>query len=580
MTPELARTLAQELSTAPYGGQGEILRRWENTLNLSRSTLLRHAKQQGGYQPQARKKRADAGVSRAGVTDEGLAHVVALMTRSRRKMGRMEMPTSEAVKEVIRAGYLPQGTTVETVCRLLREKGISRRMLQENYTLDGQAVSAQHTRLVTKHPNHMHEVDVSACIHWYFRKKGGLGRRDVNLELAGGKKPEAIRKLGREHILRYVLVDHFSSAFYVRYYLAAGENALNLIDFLYHGWRRRDERHDIFHGAPRMIYFDPGAANLAHTTTTLLDNLQIEHLAHLAGNARATGAVEVHQRIWQQCFESKLWGKPPENLEELNARADAARIEYCMEQTHRRHGMTRWEAWSGIKAEALRLLPSEEVFKELVTEKAHKTTVRADGIIRHKGMHMVLTEVDVGQRVEVVRNPYRLPEVIAYKLELDGSRGDILPTKHIENEWDLGVALGEFKRRKDTPAQRTMKASDEMDLSGYAETFFSYQPRDLPENVHFLERRGQEITPVSEVPAPEEAPARPAWFESAPERYEWILRNPAAALAEDLAWAREYEQTPEYSAMAESWEQLKAHLARQEKGGKDGELIPAHQQRA
>lgn len=578
MTPDLARTLARELSAAPYGGQGEVLQRWEDAVGLSRSTLIRHAKR-GGYEPQRRKTRVDAGVSRAGITEEGLAHVVCLMTGSHRKTGSIEMPTNEAVEECIAQGVLPANTTPETVRRLLREKGWSRRMLKENYTVDGHKVSALHTRLVSDGPNHMHEVDVSACLHWYFKKHGGLAQRHTKLELMGGKKPQALKGI-KQHILRYVMVDHASGAFYVRYYLAAGETAANLIDFLYHAWRRRKHEHDIFHGAPRLLYFDKGAANTSYVVTNLLDNLQIKWLAHQAGVARATGAAEVYQRIWQQHFESKLWLRPPENLRELNARADDARIYYCATRKHRRLGKTRWQAWSAISGDDLRLLPPEEVYKELVHEKPHQTTVRSDGIIRHKGMHAVLEEVNVGQKVEVVRNPYRLPEVVAYRLNHDGSRGEVIPTKHIESETDLGVAVGQWKRRKDTEAQKAMKAAEKIDVRPYQDTVFGRKLENLPDNVRFLERKGQEITPAGEVSDPEPASSRPAWFESAPERYEWILRNPAAALAEDLAWAREYEQTPEYSAMSESWEQLKAHLARQEKGEKDAELVPAHQQRA
>jgi hypothetical protein len=578
MTPDLARTLARELSAAPYGGQGEVLQRWENTVGLSRSTLLRHAKR-AGYRPQERKRRADAGVSRAGITEEGLAHVVALLAGSHRKTGSIEMPTNEAVMEAVAAGVLPQGTTPETVRRLLREKGLSRRMLKANYTTDGQTVSAMHVRLITDGPNHMHQVDVSACLHWYFKKRGGLAQRHAKLELMGGKKLAPYKRI-REHILRYALTDHYSGAFYVRYYLAAGETALNLIDFLYHAWRRREHEHDIFHGVPRMVYFDPGSANLAYATTNLLDNLQVKWLAHQAGVARATGAAECYQRIWQQHFESKLWLRPPENLEELNARADDARIYYCATRKLRRTKKTRWEAWAAIKAEDLRLLPPEEVFRELVHEKPHRTTVRADGIIRHKGMHAVLEEVNVGTRVEVVRNPYRLPEVVAYRLNLDGSRGEVIPTKHIENETDLGVAVGQWKRRKDTDAQKMIKAAGEIDLSGYRETVFGHKLETLPDNVRFLERKGREITPATEAPVPPPEPVRPKWFDSAIDRYQWIIKHPALALAEDLAWAREYEQTPEYQAMAESWEQFRAHVARTNKGEKDEEQVPAHQQRA
>ncbi|MFH1035621.1 MAG: hypothetical protein V1806_14020, partial [Pseudomonadota bacterium] len=271
MTEQLARQLVMALQAAPYGGKENVLEHWGQQLGLSRSSLLRHARR-AGYRPQERERRADAGQSRCGISDQGLDYVVALMTGSHRKVGRMEMPTTEAVDECIRRGVLPESARIETVRRLLRQRGTSRRALQANYTTDGQGVSAAHIRLASDGPNHMHQVDVSACLHWYFKKKGGLAFKHVKLELAGGKKAEPYRAI-REHILRYILVDHATGAFYARYYLAAGETALNMIDCLYHAWRRREHAQDIFHGAPRLLYFDKGAANTAAITANLLDNL-------------------------------------------------------------------------------------------------------------------------------------------------------------------------------------------------------------------------------------------------------------------------------------------------------------------
>ena len=383
MTGGLALELVQDLENAGYGGKEAVLQRWEQQIGKSRSTLLRWAKK-AGYKAQERQTRADAGISRAGVTDQALQHVVGLMVGSRRQTGSIEMPTSEAVDECIRAGVLPPGTKTSTVCRILRERGASRRDIRANYTIDGQDVSAAHIKLMTLYPNHMHEVDVSACLHWYFKKKGGLGTRHRTLELAGGKKVDPYRKI-RDHILRYLMIDHNTGQFYARYYYAAGETALNMADFLRHGWTRREHPHDIFHGVPSILYMDPGSANTAAIIGNLLDHLQVQKLFHRPGVARATGMVECYQRIWQQTFESKLFIRPPENIDELNERADQARISYCFERIHSGHKKSRAEAWAAIRPDQLRLCPPESVYNELVHEKPHRTKVRGDGIIRWKG---------------------------------------------------------------------------------------------------------------------------------------------------------------------------------------------------
>jgi len=569
MTDELARQLVLALKAAPYGGKEAVLAHWAAHLGLSRSSLLRAAGR-AGYQPQERKPRADAGRSRAGISADGLDYVVALMTGSHRKVGRMEMPTTEAVEECIRRGVLPPDTRVETVRRLLRQRGASRRALQANYTTDGQTVSAAHVRLVSDGPNHMHQVDVSACLHWYFRKRGGLAFRHQKLDLAGGKKAEPYRAI-REHILRYVLVDHATGALFVRYYLAAGETALNMIDCLHHAWRRREHPQDIFHGAPRLLYFDRGAANTAAITANLLDNLQVRWEAHQAGNSRATGAAEVYQRIWQQHFESKLFLRPPENLEELNARADDARIYFCATRINRATGQTRWQAWSGIRGDELRVPPPREVWNELVHERPHLTRASADGIVRHKGSRaLILEPINVGEPIMVLRNPYKLPELCLFRVTEDGGRGAPMASKHVADERDLAVAVGEFRRRADTPAQKAMKLAGGLDLSGFSETVFAAKVDELPANVRFLERKGSEIA-VEPPAAPEQASAgddeaRPAWFATGTDRYEWCLRRRAAGAElgpADRAWMEEFERDEEYIAQVDWFTQLRAFLAQQ-----------------
>lgn len=500
MTPELAAALARELSAAPYGGKEPIIGHWIASTGISRSTLLRHAKA-AGYAPQKRKQRKDAGLSRR-VSDEALKYMVALFVGSRRKTGTIEMPTTEALDICQRSGLIPKDVPALTICRILRERGISRRQLQAAYTLDGQRTSSFHKWLKTEHPNHMHEVDVSACLHWYFKKKGGLGMRHKQLDLAGGKKAAPYQKI-RDHILRYVLVDHKTGAFYIRYYLAAGETALNLIDCLHHAWRRRQQPKDIFHGVPRILYLDKGSANLAQYMRTLMSNLDVELWSHQAGNARATGGVETYQKIWQQAFESKLWLAPPRDLEELNARADAFRIRHNAERINRTTGMTRHDAWSAIQAGQLRIVPAREIYNQLVQAAPHRTKVPADKIVHHRGaMHLLLDNLNLGEPIEVIRNPYQLPELLIYRIMPDGQRGPLLRSKYIADRDEAAVPVGTWQRHADAPAQTAMKKAAELDLAPLAAAAFEGHLDELPQDITHREPKGQEISFSDDAPAP------------------------------------------------------------------------------
>ena len=581
MSPELAQALARELNAAQYGETEAVLTRWIESTGLSRSTLLRRAKA-NGYTPQPRKRRSDRGVPRCGVTDKGLLTMVDLMAKSRRKTGSIEMPTTVALEICQRAGQIPKEVSEFTVRRLLREKRMDRKLLQKSYTTNGQTVSAHHVRLLTEHPNHMHQVDVSACLHWYFKKRGGLGMKHKNLDLGGGKKAAPYRNI-KEHILRYVLTDHKSGAFYARYYWAAGETALNMIDFLHHAWRRREDERDIFHGAPRFLYFDKGSANTSYQLTNLLDNLQIEWAAHQAGVARATGAGEVYQRVWQQAFESRLWLDPPRDLDELNARADDFRIHYCETAKQSKNRLTRWAAWSAIKNDQLRIIPERETFNELIHDKPHKTKARRDKIIYFKGdQHLIQSPVDIGEPIEIIRNPYHMPEIMAFRVNADGSRGEMLNTRYLSDPDEIGVPVGEWRRHADTPAQKVMKQAESVDIGPLKNAAFGGYTDDLPQNVTHLERKGSRIeaarpsdlahTPPSppsresaelagsrlghlkEVQPPsgqaESDPLpRPLYFEDLEQRFRWTRKRQAAGLPvtdDDLSAAAEFETSDEY----------------------------------
>jgi hypothetical protein len=586
---ELAQELARELGQAGHGKKETVLLRWADATGLSRSTLLRRARE-GGYKAQARKRRTDAGQPRSGVTAQGIEYLVALMKGSHRKTGAIEMPTTVALEITQRAGLIGRDVTVSTIRRHLREQGLSRRQLQSGYTTDSQTVSAHHVRLTTAHPNAMHQVDVSACLHWYFKTKGGLAYKHQKLDLAGGKKAGPYQQL-REHILRYLMVDHKSGAFYMRYYLAAGESALNLIDFMYHAWSRRPEPRDIFHGAPILLYMDKGSANLSHLVTLLLDNLQIDYKAHEAGVARASGMVERYHGIWQQQFESRLWLDPPRDLAELNARADDFRVHYCETQRNRGTGCTRWQAWLAIKDEQLRRMPPREVFNELVHEKPHKTKARGDKTITYKGAcHLILDPINLGESVEVVRNPYKLPELLIYRLDADGSRGDLLNTRYLADPAEIAVPVGQYRRHADTPAQKAMKKADELDLGPVQAAAFGGYQKELPQNVTHLEKRGQEILAAQEAqhdaqndaqagagPGPQAQPEpdplrrlrvagsepekdplpRPAYFNNEEHHYRWVQKRLAHGLEvsrADQDQARQFEQTALYQSMSpEFW---------------------------
>lgn len=490
MSPEVAQALAMELTQAPHGAKEAILARWSETTGKSRSTLWRWAKR-AGYQPQQRKERSDKGVSRAGITPEAEEYLVALMAGSRRKTGRVTMPTTRATKLLVKAGLLPEGARPETVRRRLREQGLSRRDIAINWTCEGQKASAHHINLISERPNQLHQFDITPCIWWYLNSKG-LVTRDRDLELYG-RKASAYRKI-KDHILRFVLVDHHTNCIYVRYFLAAGERSSDVWDFLYHAWAPKDDPLDPFHGVPERLYFDRGSANMAATTTRLLDNLRVEWGAHQPGVPRAKGAVEGMMRIWEEQFESMLFLRRPSTLEQLNRWADDFRVHWCATEINRRTQATRSGLWaSRIRSEDLRVPPPREVYNELITERPHRTRVNRSKRIQYKGEHYLLeASLNVGAPIEIVRNPYRLPEIDVYVLDAEGARAGLAPCRHLPDPQAEGVPVGTYRRYADTPVQRVVKRASGLDLEQVAKAAFGKWRDDIPD-IAYLPTEGREV---------------------------------------------------------------------------------------
>lgn len=71
------------------------------------------------------------------------------------------------------------------------------------------------------------------------------------------KKPENLIKIRNTRIVRYIVVDHCSGNFYLRYEQAAGEDAKGFLDTLIDAITDRGPQ-DVMHGVPEILYTDPG----------------------------------------------------------------------------------------------------------------------------------------------------------------------------------------------------------------------------------------------------------------------------------------------------------------------------------
>lgn len=157
--------------------------------------------------------------------------------------------------------------------------------------------------------------------------------------------------------------------------------------------------------------------------------LGVKVILHERKNSRAKGGVEGGHNRWETVFESRLALWQPANLDELNARADMVRRAHCSQKIHTRHRMTRYAAWLKIREEQLRLAPSIELCRELVTTGEQERTVTDQLLIsfavtgygsqtydlRH------IPGVAIRTKVRVVVNSYRAPAIDVLMRGEDGT---------------------------------------------------------------------------------------------------------------------------------------------------------------
>jgi hypothetical protein len=228
-------------------------------------------------------------------------------------------------------------------------------------------------RMRSLYPNHVHLADPSLALVYYLPDGGQVVLSDKEVYKNKQFLP------GKEHlkVWRYVLTDHYSGSVCVRYYQTAGENSVNLWDFLMYAWGPKADPAYAFHGLPELLVWDCGSANTSRAIAEGLKSLRVEAKAHLPGNPRAKGSVEKANDLVECGFESRLRFEPVSTVAELNAAAER----YCaafnanaldgldcrLTRMGRKIG-SRLALWQRITAEQLRELPDAETCRLLLTQ--------------------------------------------------------------------------------------------------------------------------------------------------------------------------------------------------------------------
>ncbi|WP_300884960.1 hypothetical protein, partial [uncultured Desulfovibrio sp.] len=201
-----------------------------------------------------------------------------------------------------------------------------------------------------------------------------------------------------------------------------------------------------------------------------LRDLEIEPLWHEAGNARATGAVEVAQNLVETGFESRLRFMDTPSLAELQAQADRWRRHFNAHAILTRARKPRNQLWVGITDTQLRTVerPVLEAIAHWQDERRQidnrfriSVDTRSHGVREYDLRELGYHGLSSGDSVTVRLNPFRAPAVMVIKAMPDGTelRFEVLPIEKDEAGRDITAPVigEEYRRLPQTAAERRLQ---------------------------------------------------------------------------------------------------------------------------
>lgn len=447
------------------GDRGRIVARLAETLNRSLNTTYQYLKKYGGWES-GKKPRKGKGET---CVPEALCRKIAgLVICGDRANGKRPMCIKDAVKrwEANGEGIADPETgevtmpSVETISRAMRRYGCHPDQLR---------VASPSVRMRTEYPNRLWQADASVCVLYRIRGTGNIGL--MKEESYNEKKPENLIKIRNTRIVRYIVVDHCSGNFYLRYEQAAGEDAKGFLDTLIDAITDRGPQ-DVMHGVPEILYTDPGPGPASSLVTGFCGQMGITPAQHVPGRARATGSVEKCQDIVECKFESRLRFLEVPDVAQLQVLADRWRRYFCATAIHTRTKKTRNDVWLSIPAEKLRtaeadVMHSIAAWGEVRCQVKDDFTISADtrthyGVRRYDLRELGYHGLQVRDSVSVRLNPYKAPSIIAVIEKPDGEKVsfEVPPMQFDGAGFDLGApAFGEgFKAMPKTRAEKNLEA--------------------------------------------------------------------------------------------------------------------------
>lgn len=451
------------------GGLKPVVEMWAKRTGRSTKTIYRYGRDYGFTSK--RKKRKDA-FQVSPELEKHLTNILYIYHRKSRENGSESgMPFETAVEKYQNhmrslAGSEVELPSISWMQQIVRRWQASRKFAKE---------PTSNIQLRSLYPNHVHQLDFSICRYYM----------DPNKKIVYLKKSQDYKnKVGdyskKRRLVRMVLIDHATGAFFVQYYFK--QRTIEIAEFLYHAWRNKSDDY-IFHGAPELLIIDNDKALHSHMMMRLFKYLDIEIPEVEPEAPRVKGSVEGFMRIWENWFEMNFLFEKSASLEEINKWAYQEAIRIQQKKVHRRHKMTRFEAWDKYIEDHLRELPPYEIYQQMLYSEAETRKIGKNGKLSYKGKEYTISDKELhGWKVDVRIHPYLYNEskIITVQFPPEGVSKENIPFMNVKTLTvapdvdgafgfsNTAVTWGDYAEKKGkTQSEKTFDRIAEAEISAH-----------------------------------------------------------------------------------------------------------------
>lgn len=183
----------------------------------------------------------------------------------------------------------------------------------------------------TDYPNQVHQLLVSVSKHLYVKQDGGLGWQKKSFEVS----LKSLRKSKRNHVIHYLLRDHFTGTFYGE--VACSENIMDAMGFLHRAWSQK-EQHP-FCGVPNAITIPSTVSDMFPATVHLVEALGIHRIKATSGFQAGVRDL----RTWEELIRAHPRLYEAENtFQNLQNNTCGFSIEICTSSDDRKNKLKIW----------------------------------------------------------------------------------------------------------------------------------------------------------------------------------------------------------------------------------------------